>query len=150
MALRNIALRSTQKIQIALNLLNNLLTRPELTAYYHWHIRFETDIGETLLEFISDADFDLLVSVEQQIEQGEPALMPQDLAAFYQLYSQFENVTGQSAMVYTSDATIDLLISVEDKMRCGGSILTPQELDAYRHWHPQIGILNVFEFDDNQ
>jgi hypothetical protein len=76
--------------------------------------------------------------------------MPQDLAAFYQLYSQFENVTGQSAMVYTSDATIDLLISVEDKMRCGGSILTPQELDAYRHWHPQIGILNVFEFDGNQ
>lgn len=127
-----------------------ILTRPELTAYYNWHIRFETDMIENLLESLSGADLDLLVSVEQKIQQGEPALMSWHLDAFYQMYSQFENVTSMASLASTSDSDIDLLISIEEKMRRCGSILTPQESDVYRHWHHQIGILNPFEFDNDK
>lgn len=124
-----------------------ILTRSELTAYYNWYIRFETDMVENLLESFSDADFDLLASVEQKIH-GEAALMPWNLDTFYQIYSQFENVTGMTSITPTSDSDIDLLISIEEKMRRCGSILTPRELDVYRHWHHQIGILNPFKFGD--
>jgi hypothetical protein len=126
-----------------------ILTPPELTAYYDWNIRFEADLVENLVDSFSNADLDLLGSVEQKIQQ-ETMLMPRTFDSFYQIYSQFENVASMTSVASMADTNIDLLISIEEKMRRGGSILTPQELDAYRHWHPQIGILNSFEFDDNK
>ena len=124
-------------------------TPGELTAYYDWKIGFEADRVENLVDSFSKADIDLLVSVEQQMQQ-ETMLMPRTVDSFYQIYSQFENVADMTSVASMSDEAIDLLISIEEKMRQSDSILTPCELDAYRHWHHQIGLLNPFEFNDDE